>query len=160
MSHHARWIAIGTLIVGTADAVDAVVFFGLRGATPTRIFQSIASGLLGRNAFTGGLGSAAVGLLIHFTIAFAIVLVYNLVSRKLTVLTELPFLCGTAYGIGVYCFMNLIVIPLSAIGPQRFDLGAFVNGIFIHVLGIGVPSALVAVAAQRRSLRRAVRSPT
>ena len=46
-----RAILWGTLAVGTLDALDAIVFFGLRGVTPLRIFQSIASGLLGRAAY-------------------------------------------------------------------------------------------------------------
>jgi hypothetical protein len=45
--------------------------------------------------------------------------------------------------------MNLVVIPLSAIGPQRFVFGPLVNGLLIHVLGIGIPSALFAAAARR-----------
>jgi hypothetical protein len=39
---------------------------------------------------------------------------------------------------------------LSAIGPQRFVLGPFLNGIAIHVLGIGIPSALFAAAVPKR----------
>jgi hypothetical protein len=49
----ARGIALGGLTVGVLDGLDAVVFFGLRGVTATRIFQAIASGLLGRIAFQG-----------------------------------------------------------------------------------------------------------
>lgn len=48
----ARAIVYGGLVVGTLDILDAVIFFGLwRGVAPIRIFQSIASGLLGRAAF-------------------------------------------------------------------------------------------------------------
>src|SRR5580765_8229971 len=42
-------ILFGTLVVGTLDLLDAVVFFRIRnGVPPLRIFQSIAAGLLGR----------------------------------------------------------------------------------------------------------------
>ena len=41
------------LVSGTLDITDALVFYGLRGAKPTVILQSIASGLLGRGAFRG-----------------------------------------------------------------------------------------------------------
>jgi hypothetical protein len=50
------------LVVGALDAIDAVVFFGLRGVTPIRIAHSIAAGLLGRAAFQGGLATAALGV--------------------------------------------------------------------------------------------------
>jgi len=63
----------GTFIVGTIDAIDALVFFGLRGSTPIRIFQSIASGALGRAAYRDGLPAAALGVLIHYFVAFGIV---------------------------------------------------------------------------------------
>ena len=139
----ARAILAGTLVVGTLDALDAVVFFGLRGATPIRIFQSIASGALGRAAYRGGLPAAALGVLIHYFVAFGIVTTYYLASRRVKALTQRPVLFGAIYGIGVYFFMNLVVIPLSAIGPQRFTTGPFINGILIHVFGVGIPAALL-----------------
>jgi len=140
-------IAAGTLVVGTLDALDAIVFVALRGGTPLRIFQGIASGLLGRDAFRGGLATAAAGAFIHYMIAFGIVLTYHVASRRIAVLTRRPVVCGAVYGAGVYGFMNLVVIPLSAIGPQRFTLAPFVNGILIHVFGIGIPTALFAAAS-------------
>jgi hypothetical protein len=148
-----RAVLLGTLAVGTLDAIDAIVYFGYlsgRGASPVRVFQSIASGFLGRDAYRGGLPAAALGVAVHYFVAFGIVLTYSLASRKLPVLTRRPFLCGAAYGVGAYFFMNLVVIPLSAIGPQGFTPGPFVNGMFIHVLGIGIPSALAAAAVERR----------
>ena len=74
--------ALGTLTVGTLDILDALIFFGLRGSSPVRIFQSIAAGLLGRNAFQGGLATALLGGVLHFFIAFVIVAVYFVVSRR------------------------------------------------------------------------------
>ena len=52
----------GSLVVGTVDAVDALVFFGLMGVVPHRTFQSIVAGLLGRSAFTGGPATLALRL--------------------------------------------------------------------------------------------------
>jgi hypothetical protein len=37
-----RAVLYGALVVGVLDITDALVFFGLRGAPPIRIFQSIA----------------------------------------------------------------------------------------------------------------------
>ena len=48
------------LIAGTLDITDALVFYGLRGVPPVRLPQNIASGLLGRDAFQGGVGTAAL----------------------------------------------------------------------------------------------------
>ena len=154
-----RALLIGTLVVGTLDFLDAVVYFGLRnGSTPLRIGQSIAAGWLGRAAFRGGVPASLLGVATHFFIAFGIVLTYLLASRRIDALTRYPWLCGALYGIAVYVFMNRVVIPLSAIGPQPFQPGPLANGIFIHVLGVGVPSALAAAAARRQLLRPAVPS--
>jgi uncharacterized membrane protein YagU involved in acid resistance len=145
-----RTVLIGTFVVGTLDLLDAVIFFGVRnGTTPTRIFQSIAAGWLGRSAFSGGVSAAAMGVLTHYFIAFGIVVVYLLASRAMPVLTRRPWIAGAVYGVVVYFFMNLVVIPISAIGPQRFTLGPFVNGILIHIAGVGIPTALV---VRRRGL--------
>jgi uncharacterized membrane protein YagU involved in acid resistance len=145
-------IVYGGLVVGALDAIDAIVIFGLRGATPVRVFQGIAAGLLGRATFQGGLRTALLGLAIHFFIAFSIVIAYYAASRRVSILTRRPVVCGAIYGVLVYFFMNRIVIPLSAIGSTAFSLPLFVNGIVIHILGIGVPAALfVARGAQPTS---------
>src|SRR4029453_7978290 len=111
-----RCASPGGLVVGALAALDAIVFFGFRGATPVRIFQSIAAGLLGRATFQGGLRSALLGVAIHFFIAFSIAATYYAASRRLSILTQRPIICGAAYGVLVYFFMNRVVIPLSAIG--------------------------------------------
>ena len=139
-----RGIAVGTLAVGVLDGLDAIVFFGLRGVSPGRIFQGIASGLLGRASFSGGAPTVALGVSIHFFIAFSIVSVYALASRRWPVLTRRPVVFGFLYGLGAYAVMNLIVIPLSAIHPPPFAVPRLVNGLLIHMFGVGLPSALAA----------------
>ena len=140
----ARAILYGALVVGFLDAMDAVIFFGLRGATPIRIFQSIASGLLGRASFSGGLAAAFLGIFLHFFIALGIVSTYYVVSRKIGALTRHPAIYGPLYGVLVYGVMNLVVVPLSGAGRAPLTLPVFLNGIGIHILGVGLPCALVA----------------
>ena len=139
-----RAILVGGLVVGVLDGLDAVVFFGLRGVAPIRIFQHIASGVLGRASFTGGLRTALLGVAFHFFIATVIVSVYYAASRTIGVLTRQPLACGIAYGLLVYAVMNLVVVPLSAASHGPPALPVLVNGLLIHALGVGVPSALVA----------------
>jgi len=145
----AQALLFGTLTVGVLDITDALVFFGLRGVAPIRIFQSIASGLLGRSAYEGGLSIAALGAGLHFFIAFVVVATYYFASRRLPVLVQQPWFCGPLYGLGVYLVMNLIVLPLSAIGGGPKSLPVLINGLAIHALGVGLPSALFARAAGR-----------
>ena len=148
----ARAILYGTLVVGTLDALDAIVFFGLRsGATPMRIFQGIAGGWLGRATYAGGLRTAALGIATHYFIAFGIVTTYFMISRRLHLLTRQPIPCGLVYGLLAYLVMNRVVIPLSAIGgPAAWPaLPVLANGLLIHAFGVGLPSALFAARAER-----------
>jgi hypothetical protein len=142
-----RAIVIGTLIVGTLDALDAIVVFGLHsGATPGGIFRTIASGVLGSRAATGGPPAAILGFFLHYTVALGIVTTYVGVSHwLLPVLTRRPFVYGPLYGVVAFFVMNLVVIPLSAIGATpHFTIFATTNGLLIHAFGVGLPTALIA----------------
>jgi hypothetical protein len=145
-----RAVLYGTLVVGTLDALDAIVFFGLRsGVRPIRIFQGIAYGLIGPAARQGGLTTAALGVFLHYFIAFGIVLTYFLVSRRVRLLTRHPVICGLVYGLAAYAVMNLVVLPLSKVGgPSVPPTPVLANGLLIHMLGVGLPSALFARAAK------------
>lgn len=144
-----RAIATGGVVVGVLDLADAFIFFGLRGASPIRICQSIAAGLLGRAAFEGGWATALLGVALHFLIATIIVAVLVVASRQLPVLARRPWIVGPIYGIVAFLVMNLVVVPLSA-SSGTFPRGApLVNGILIHMFGVGLPAALAARAALR-----------
>jgi hypothetical protein len=141
-----RAITLATLIVGVHDGLDAIIFFGLRGATPTRIFQAIAAGILGRQAAVqGGLQTALLGVALHFVVAFGIVGTYYLASLKIRALTTHPVICGAIYGVLAYLTMNYVVIPLSAIGPggPAHPLPVVANGVLIHIFGVGIPTAFI-----------------
>jgi len=143
-----RAILLGGLTVATLDGLDAVVFFGLRnGVPPARIFQAIAAGLLGKASFQGGAPTVALGLLCHLFIATTIVAVFVLASRRLPALVERPFLWGPVYGVADYLVMNLVVVPLSAANAAPKTLAVVINGVLIHIVGVGIPSALFARAA-------------
>jgi len=142
-----RALLYGGLTVGILDITNAFVFFGLRGGRPTRILQGIASGLLGRASFDGGAATVALGAAIHFFIAFCVAGTYLALSRHVRVLAQRPLVCGPVYGLAVYAVMNLVVIPLSAIHRGPMTLPVLANGLLIHLLGVGLPSALAARAA-------------
>jgi hypothetical protein len=152
MRHGVMPLLLGTLVVGVLDILDAFIFFGLRGgARPVRILQSIAAGVLGRDAYQGGLRTAALGLFLHFFIAFVIVLVYYLASGSIRTLVRRPILCGLLYGVVAYVVMTFVVVPASGAGAgvRMPAWPVLVNGLLIHAFGVGVPSALAARAARR-----------
>jgi hypothetical protein len=137
-------IALACLIAGTLDISDALIFYGLRGVAPTRLLQNIASGILGRAAFTQGASSAILGLFLHFFIATTVAAIYICASRWLP-LSRHPFLWGGLYGILVYIVMNYVVLPLSKIGPRPTPpLIPLINGVAALIFCIGIPTALLA----------------
>ena len=137
-------IAGATLLVGTLDISDAFIFYGLRGVSPIRILQGIASGIYGRAALGMGHRSAVLGLLCHFFIAFCATSVFLLAARRLP-LAQHPWLYGTLFGVALYCVMNYIVLPLSRIGWRPTPpLIPFINGVAALVFCIGIPLAFIA----------------
>lgn len=144
-----RHVLAGAVVVGVLDAIDALVFFGLvRGASSQRIFQGVASGLIGRDAArAGGVSTALLGLLLHFLVAFCIVSTYFLLSRWWPLLTRRPVLCGLVFGVVAYFVMSFVVVPASLAAPFRTTLPPLpvvLNGIFGHALLVGLPAALFA----------------
>ena len=140
----AYWsILWGGLIAGTLDITAACIQNTLRGGSPMRVLRYVAGGLLGPNAFNGGLGTAALGLALHYLIATGATAVYFAASRKLDFLVQRPLVCGPLYGLAVYGFMNLVVLPLSALPKITYTPAGVIPQLFIHMLCIGLPIALI-----------------
>ena len=147
-----RAIVYGTIVVGTLDILDAIIFFGSLGIKPIRIFHSIAAGLLGRPAaFSGGMKTALLGAFLHYFIAFGIVAVYYFVSLRVDALTRNVLIYGLLYGLVVFGIMSYVVVPLSGAGTgtPHFPLPALLNGLLGHAILIGLPSAIFAKWGQK-----------
>ncbi len=107
-------ILTGGAIAGALDITYAIGFSALRGVAPVRILQSVSSGLLGASAFEGGTATAALGLLLHFCIAFLWAAIFYLASKAIPILTRHSVVAGLFYGVLIYAVMNLVVLPFSA----------------------------------------------
>ncbi len=136
------WIG---LFAGTLDITDNLIFNQLRGITPKMVFQYIASGLIGMQAFRGDLLSTVLGVAIHYTIALIWTAVFYGASRKLAVLSRRPVLSGLVYGCAIYLFMNFIVLPLSGVPHPRsaITIASRVNGVLALLFFIGLPISLL-----------------
>lgn len=132
----------GGLLAGAFDITQAFVGFGLLGAKPFRILQHIAGGIWGAHSMEMGWTSAALGLVFHFTIAFTAAAVYYLASRVMRVLVDHAVTSGLVYGELVFLFMYFIVLPLSALGPARFNMATYITGPVGHPILVGLPIAL------------------
>ena len=139
-----RAILYATLVVGVLDATDGVVFRGLQGQNPIQVLQYIASSLLGARAFSGGLASAGLGLVLHFGISLVVATIYILASRRIAVLRTQWMFLGLLYGAAVWAVMNLVVLPFTAVGHSPIPASSLVNGLIGHALFVGLPCAFFA----------------
>jgi uncharacterized membrane protein YagU involved in acid resistance len=134
------------LIAGTLDILAAIIVYAviLDKATAVQILQGIASGIFGREAYTGGTAMAITGLLFHYVIAMLFTIGYFLVYPYLPFLHKQAILSGILYGAIVWLIMNLAVLPLSAYNRPPLKLGPSLLGMLILILAIGIPVATMA----------------
>lgn len=138
-------ILCGGLVAGTLDLTAACITSWLRaGVGPVRVMQSVASGLLGADSYTGGAKTAVLGVALHFLIATVATAIFYFASRTLRFLVQHPILAGLLYGVAVYLFMNFVVLPLSAF-PQRAapNLSGRIIGLLVIMFCIGLPIASI-----------------
>ena len=137
-----RTILNAGLVVGVLDISSAFIIWWQRGVGARRGLQGIAAGLLGANAFDGGLATAGLCLALHFFVAFVVVSVFYLASRRIEFLTIHPITSGVLYGIGVYIVMYWFVLP-TAFPTFRHRLWNELLAVGIHISLIGLPCALI-----------------
>ena len=145
-------LLIGGLVGGVLDIVFAISFAAYSGIPVLRLLQSVASGLLGKDAYSGGWPSAALGLFLHFAMAIAFAGAFVLASRHFGLLVQRPFLFGGLFGVAVFLFMRLVVLPWSAFPhPVSFRPLATTLDLLSHIFLFGIPIALAAREVSRRS---------
>jgi hypothetical protein len=133
------------LTAGVLDIVNAVAFWRLyAGTDATAILQSVAAGILGKDAFAGGAATAALGLGLHLCIMCAMAAAYWLAARRWRFLIANPLAAGIAYGLLTWAAMNYVVVPLSRASAPPFILPWFVDGLLAHLVLVGLLFAYVA----------------
>jgi hypothetical protein len=138
----ARTILTAWLVVGVLDITSAVIIWLVRGVGVKRGLQGITSALLGPQSFERGFATAAIGLAIHFFIAFVVVAVFYLLSRNFPPLTRHAVISGIFYGIAVYLVMYWMVLP-TVFPTFRHRWGNDPLALGIHICLIGLPAALI-----------------
>ncbi len=149
-------IVYGGLAIGILDFLDATLFFGLYSGAPfQRIWQGVSAGLLGSEAARGGgWNTAAIGILLHFVVAFCVAAVYYLAARNISFLIRHPVVSGLIFGVLAHLVMKYVVIPLSAIGTVApYNLPNFLHSVIGHALVVGLPVALIAAWSAKRNQR-------
>lgn len=144
-------------LVGCLDGVFALLvqFSAIREFAPVRLFQGIAMGLLGEDAYAGGAATALLGLLLHFIIAHAWAAAYVVAPGRSALLrsaTRTGFgavAVGAGFGAVVWLVMNFLVKPVGGIPPTPLASGMFTVMLGGHALVVGVPIVAVARSAPR-----------
>src|SRR5688500_9133199 len=95
-------VLIGGFIAGTVALRYATGFSALDGVAPSRVLQSVASGLLGSAAFDGGAATVTLGVLLHYAMALLIAMIFYALSRHLPFLIRHPLAWGCVFGLLVY----------------------------------------------------------
>jgi hypothetical protein len=146
VNRHARVVLTAGALAGTLDLTGAIVVSWLRAnVAPIRIMQSIAAGLLGQASYDDGWGTAALGVALHFFIATSWAAIFYAASRRLRFLVAQWPVAGPIYGVGVYLFMNFVVLPLSALPPPKTPptLTGRAIGMSLIMFCIGLPIAWI-----------------
>ncbi|MBA2304734.1 MAG: hypothetical protein H0W08_19165 [Acidobacteria bacterium] len=129
------------LVDGLFASVLSVVFYH---STVTRLFQGVASTLLGLEAFAAGSRAALVGVVMHFGVAFGWSAVFLFVlMRSSWIRRVLASRHGVAkvaslYGPFVWIVMSLAVIPLLTHRPPVIGVRWWIQ-FFGHFPFVGVP---------------------
>ncbi len=138
-------VLLAWLVAGTMDITGAIVTSAWHGVPAVRILQSVASGLLGKDAYAGGASTASLGLALHFVMMLAFSFTYMLAYGRYSLVRANALFSGTLYGIAVYALMNAVVLPLSAFPHHlKYDAAFMATGIATHILCVGLPIALIA----------------
>jgi hypothetical protein len=146
------------ILTGISDGIFAsflstVVY----GSTFSRLWQGVASVPLGPEALNGGSRTVAIGLLLHFGVAFtwsAIFLFLVLRSAKVREILASPWgvlKVAAVYGPFIWLVMSLVVIPLFTGRPPNITMRWWVQ-LIGHIPFVATPMLW---AISRASPRRA-----
>ena len=162
-------ILIGGWLAGVLDLGYAYThFMVLLHREPLGIVQGIASGLIGAKAASaGGVGTAALGVVLEFVLTLIMAAAYIIPSQWITDLRRFWWVLGPSYGVVVMLVMYYVVLPLSAahgngylpdgavmiancrVGNGLLSIGSctgadhqlLYGAIFTHTLMVGLPIA-------------------
>jgi hypothetical protein len=139
------------IVDGLFSSVLSAFFYS---STVARLFQGVASTLMGPGALTGGNRAMIIGMLMHVGVAFGwsavfifgvmrSAIVQRVLSSRLGVLKV-----ASVYGPAIWLVMSLAVIPLLLHRPPAITVRWWIQFVG-HAPFVGLP--IVASARARRS---------
>ena len=133
------------IVTGVTDGLfSSVLAAFFYGSTVTRLWQGVASVLLGAAALNGGTRTAIIGVLMHFGVAFAwsaVFLFLYLSSAWIRDLVASPsgvVAVAAVYGPLIWMAMSLAIIPLFTHRPPVINMRWWVQ-FFGHMPFVALP---------------------
>jgi hypothetical protein len=136
-----RAVLLAGLAAGTADFIYASTKAVLAGKSMLGPWKGVAGGLIGPAAREGGVGTAALGVGLHFFICLVAAAIFYQILRKLPWFAQRWWLTGVLYGVAFLAVMNWVVLPLSQIGRPIYGWDAMHMHAIWHVVLVGWPTA-------------------
>jgi hypothetical protein len=132
-------LIITGIVAGTLDGVAAVINAYLSNDVgPVRVFQFIASGVFGRDAFAHSF-MAIWGIVFHYLIATVWSGIFLLSYNRLKLHKIGVTLNALLYGCIIWVVMNMIVLPLSNVPQGTPDAKRMIIGALILIIAVGFP---------------------
>jgi hypothetical protein len=148
-------ILITAFVVAVIDGADAVIYTIIRGSPGERVFQFIASVVLGKESYNMAPWSTVLGILMHCSIALILTAVYFALAGPIAKVTRNWLLSGSLYGLATWVVINQFLFVLIGIKSSYTALPAWpglLNGVLAHIFLVGIPIAFG--AARLRAERR------
>jgi hypothetical protein len=138
-------VARAGVLTGITDGLfSSVLSVAFYHSTVQRLFQGVASTLLGAEAFNGGNLTFAIGVLMHFGVAFGWSVVFLLAvnrARWIRNLLNSPYgviKVATLYGPFIWMVMSLAVIPVLLQRPPAINT-RWLTQLIGHIPFVGIP---------------------
>jgi hypothetical protein len=136
-------ILVSGCVAGVLDIAATGLVMRAQGTPFKKLLQFVASGVLGSAAFEGGSRTAAMGLTLHFLIAWVWALTYGAAADWWPVVLLHPVMCGALFGVAVHLVMSQVVVRLSRATRRPFTWKGWLTQLAIHIVCVGLPIALI-----------------
>jgi hypothetical protein len=139
-----KTVILAWLIAGSLDILSAFSDYYIRtGKGPEGVLRFIASGIFGKDAFTGDSIMIWLGLLFHFVIAFAFTTLFFVLYPRVKLLHISIVLTAVIFGAITWLVMNLVVVPLSNAPNIPFKPVNAIKAVVILICMIGLPLSII-----------------
>ncbi|MEP6766254.1 MAG: hypothetical protein ABJB66_18220 [Gemmatimonadaceae bacterium] len=126
---------------GLFSSILAAFFYG---STVTKLWQGVASALLGKDAIDGGTTPALIGVLMHFGVALTWTTVFWLITtqsawlRRTIATTPGMFAAACVYGPIIWMTMSLVLFPQLYHRPTAINFRWWIQ-FFGHMVFVALP---------------------